>query len=379
MVLFNHATREMTAKIVYYGPGLCGKTTNLMVIFDKLDPKQKGKMLSLATKTDRTLFFDLLPVDIGKVGAFNLKIQLYTVPGQVFYNETRKLVLKGADGVVFVSDSQPSMVDSTRESFANLMENLEENNIDPNDTPIVIQFNKRDLPGVLSIEELQEALGFEGYPYIEAAAINGEGVMETFHLVSKITAKHLYARLQGKPLPLEKEKAKPAAASKAETKPEPEPEPAPQINPFADSVPFPESQMDSSYERMEEVSLEQLLSEGRERPATLSGDVAVPVIDDALDDAVDDALDDAVDDVEELHAAELLPAEETATAVAVLDETEPQPAAGDGDGRVASLEQQVQSLESQLDSLRAGHRAEIEEILRGLESLTSSLRRKLDE
>ena len=369
MVLFNHATREMTAKIVYYGPGLCGKTTNLMVIFDKLDPKQKGKMLSLATKTDRTLFFDLLPVDIGKVGAFNLKIQLYTVPGQVFYNETRKLVLKGADGVVFVSDSQPSMVDSTRESFANLMENLEENNIDPNDTPIVIQFNKRDLPGVLSIEELQEALGFEGYPYIEAAAINGEGVMETFHLVSKITAKHLYARLQGKPLPLEKEKAKPAAASKAETKPEPEPEPAPQINPFADSVPFPESQMDSSYERMEEVSLEQLLSEGRERPATLSGDVAVPVI--------DDALDDAVDDVEELHAAELLPADETAAAVAVMDE--PEPAAGDGDGRVASLEQQVQSLESQLDSLRAGHRAEIEEILRGLESLTSSLRRKLDE
>ncbi len=365
MVLFNHATREMTAKIVYYGPGLCGKTTNLMVIFDRLDPAQKGKMLSLATKTDRTLFFDLLPVDIGKVGAFNLKIQLYTVPGQVFYNETRKLVLKGADAVVFVSDSQPSMVDSTRESFANLMENLEENNIDPNDTPIVIQFNKRDLPGVLSIEELQEALGFEGYPYIEAAAIKGEGVMETFHLVSKITAKHLYARLQGKPAPPEKEKAKPSAAPKAETKAEPEPEPAPQINPFADSVPFPESQLDSSYERMEEVSLEQLLSEGRERPASISGNVAVPVIDHVLDD------------VEELDAAELLPAEELAAAIAVMDE--PEPAAGDSDGRVASLAQQVRSLESQLDSLRAGHRTEIEEILRGLESLTSNLRHKLDE
>src|SRR5712691_3930256 len=267
MVLFNHATREMTAKIVYYGPGLCGKTTNLMVIFDKLDPKQKGKMLSLATKTDRTLFFDLLPVDIGKVGAFNLKIQLYTVPGQVFYNETRKLVLKGADAVVFVSDSQPSMVDSTRESFANLMENLEQNNIDPNDTPIVIQFNKSDIPGVLSIEQLQETLNFEGYPYTEAAAIKGEGVMETFHLISKITAKHLYARLKGKPVPVEKEKAKPAK-SKAKVEAEPE---APQVNPFADSVPFPESQVDSSYERMEEVSLEQLLSEGRERPATMSG------------------------------------------------------------------------------------------------------------
>ena len=175
MVLFNHATREMTAKIVYYGPGLCGKTTNLMVIFDKLDPKQKGKMLSLATKTDRTLFFDLLPVDIGKVGAFNLKIQLYTVPGQVFYNETRKLVLKGADAVVFVADSQPSMVESTRESFANLLENLEQNNIDPNDTPIVIQFNKRDIPGVLPVEELQEALGFEGYPYTEAVGDQGRG------------------------------------------------------------------------------------------------------------------------------------------------------------------------------------------------------------
>jgi signal recognition particle receptor subunit beta len=359
MVLFNHATREMTAKIVYYGPGLCGKTTNLMVIFERLDPKQKGKMLSLATKTDRTLFFDLLPVDIGKVGAFNLKIQLYTVPGQVFYNETRKLVLRGADAVVFVSDSQPSMVESTRESFANLMENLEENNIDPNDTPIVIQFNKRDLPGVLSIEQLQETLGLEGYPYLEAAAVKGEGVMETFHLVSKIAAKHLYARLQGKPLPLEKEKAKPAAAPKTETKQEPEPEPP--VNPFADSVPFPESQMDSSYDRMEEVSLEQLLSEGRERPATFSGNVAVPVI----------------DEVEELHATEILPAEEPAVAVAVM--AEPEPAAGDTDGRVASLEQQVRSLESQLDSLRAGHRAEIEEILRGLESLTSNLRRRLDE
>ena len=371
MVLFNHATREMTAKIVYYGPGLCGKTTNLMVIFDKLEPAQKGKMLSLATKTDRTLFFDLLPVDIGKVGPFNLKIQLYTVPGQVFYNETRKLVLKGADAVVFVSDSQPSMVDSTRESFANLLENLEQNNIDPNDTPIVIQFNKRDLPGVLSIEELQEALAFEGYPYVEAAAINGDGVMETFHLVSKITAKHLYTRLQGKPAPLEKEKARPAAAAKAEAKQEPEwqpePEPAPQINPFADSVPFPQSQVDSSYERMEEVSLEQLLSEGRERPATISGNVAVPLI------------DVVSDDVEELDAAELLPAEEPAVAVAVLDEPEPEPSAGDGDGRVASLEQQVSSLETQLDSLRAGHRAEIEEILRALELLTSTLLSKLDE
>jgi len=349
MVLFNHATREMTAKIVYYGPGLCGKTTNLMVIFDKLDPSQKGKMLSLATKTDRTLFFDLLPVDIGRVGAFNLKIQLYTVPGQVFYNETRKLVLKGADAVVFVADSQPSMVDSTRESFANLLENLEQNNIDPNDTPIIVQFNKRDLPGVLPVEELQEALGLEGYPYTEAAAIKGEGVMETFHLVSKITAKHLYARLQGKPIPVEK--AKPAA--KAEPEPEPEPEQA-APNPFADSVPFPESQVDSSYERMEEVSLEQLLSEGRERPSTMSGNVAVPV---------------DMDDVEELDAEALMPVEDTA--VAVMD-------APVADDQVALLEQKVTSLQSELDSIRESHRVEIEEIVRDLTDLTARLRRLIE-
>src|SRR5438270_4153910 len=347
MVLFNHATREMTAKIVYYGPGLCGKTTNLMVIFDKLDPSQKGKMLSLATKTDRTLFFDLLPVDIGRVGAFNLKIQLYTVPGQVFYNETRKLVLKGADAVVFVADSQPSMIDSTRESFANLLENLEQNNIDPNDTPIIVQFNKRDIPGVLPVDELQEALGLEGYPYTEASAIKGEGVMETFHLVSKITAKHLYARLQGKPMPVEK--AKPAA--KIEAEPEPQPEPA-APNPFADSVPFPESQIDSSYDRMEEVSLEQLLSEERERAASMSGDVPIPVDFEA---------------VEELDAEAMVAPDDTA--VAGMDEPI-------GDDRMVILEQKVTSLQSELDSVREEHRVDLEELLRDLDDLTSRVRRR---
>jgi signal recognition particle receptor subunit beta len=322
-----------------------------MVIFDKLDPKQKGKMLSLATKTDRTLFFDLLPVDIGRVGAFNLKIQLYTVPGQVFYNETRKLVLKGADAVVFVADSQPSMVESTRESFANLIENLEQNNIDPNDTPIMIQFNKRDLPGVLPVEQLQEALGLEGYPYTEAAAIKGEGVMETFHLVSKITAKHLYARLQGKPIPVEK--AKPAAKAEPEREPEPEAEAEQETpNPFADSVPFPESQIDSSYERMEEVSLEQLLSEGRERPATISGNVALPV---------------DFEDVEELDAGTMV--EEPAVAVT----NEPS-----ADDRLAVLEQRVSALQSELDSVREAHRVELEELLRDLDDLSSRVRRQLD-
>jgi len=364
MVLFNHATREMTAKIVYYGPGLCGKTTNLMVIFDKLDSSQKGKMLSLATKTDRTLFFDLLPVDIGKVGAFNLKIQLYTVPGQVFYNETRKLVLKGADAVVFVADSQPAMVEATRESFANLMENLQENNIDPNDTPIVIQYNKRDLPGVLAVETLQDALGFEGYPYTEASALKGEGVMETFRLVSKITAKHLYARLKGKSGTMEPvaEKKKPEKSSASRPKLDIKPEApaaaaavAPESNPFADSVPFPES---SPYERMEEVSLEQLLSEGRERPATFAGNVAVPV---------------PIDDVEELGAAEMV--EDAPVAVAVeYGGQAPSPVVASDSNH---LEIRVRELEQQIESLRAQHRAELDRILAQINDLTDGIRSRL--
>ena len=386
MVLFNHATREMTAKIVYYGPGLCGKTTNLMVIFDKLDPKQKGKMLSLATKTDRTLFFDLLPVDIGKVGAFNLKIQLYTVPGQVFYNETRKLVLKGADSVVFVADSQPSMIESTRESFANLIENLQENQLDPNDTPIIIQYNKRDIPGVLSIEKLQQELGFENYPYAEASAIKGEGVMETFKLVSKITAKHLLGRLKGgkseparpaaKPGP-GKVAVKPAPASTPKPvakAPEPIPEPEPLTNPFADSVPFPDSNpLDSGYEKMEEVSLEQLLSEGRERPATISGNIAVPML----------------DEVEELAAEELVP--EPPIAVAVMEEPQrkPKPAAPSpaaaaaaaasaaSNGQIAALQAEVADLRQQLEAVREQHRMTIEALLTDLNDLTNRVRAQL--
>lgn len=374
MVLFNHATREMTAKIVYYGPGLCGKTTNLMVIFDKLDPKQKGKMLSLATKTDRTLFFDLLPVDIGKVGAFNLKIQLYTVPGQVFYNETRKLVLKGADSVVFVADSQPAMVDATRESFANLLENLEENNLDPNDIPIVIQYNKRDIPGVLPVEALQEALGFEGYPYTEAAAIKGEGVMETFKLASKITAKHLMNRLKGgkaeapKKAPTAPGVAKPAAKADPAPKPTPDPaEPAaPAMNPFADSLapdPFPLAEaepIDSGYEDVQEVSLEQLL-EGRERPATMSGAVPVPI--------------EALEDVEELGAEEVV--DEPSVAVAFADEPETV-VHSSGHDRVIALEEEVQQLRSKLSSMRDEQRSALEGILRELNDLTERVRAQLE-
>ena len=360
MVLFNHATREMTAKIVYYGPGLCGKTTNLMVIFDKLDPKSKGKMLSLATKTDRTLFFDLLPVDIGKVGPFNLKIQLYTVPGQVFYNETRKLVLKGADSVVFVADSQPAMLEANRESFANLMENLEVNQIDVNDTPMVIQFNKRDLPGVLEVEQLQERLGFEGYPYTEASALKGQGVMETFRLVSKITAKHLFARLKGGRTEVPSKRGS-GSNPKVEVKRAPETEAEPLAlldneplaeapNPFEDSVPFPESAVpvEADYDRAEEVSLDQLLAEGRSRPATFNGNVAVPIT-------------ESDDDVEELGAEALVPDEPVAVAL-LEEEAAPQSRGGtqELESRIALLEEKLavkhtalRSILRELDDLRA--------------------------
>jgi signal recognition particle receptor subunit beta len=380
MVLFNHATREMTAKIVYYGPGLCGKTTNLMVIFDKLDPKSKGKMLSLATKTDRTLFFDLLPVDIGKVGPFNLKIQLYTVPGQVFYNETRKLVLRGADSVVFVADSQPAMVEANRESFANLLENLEENQIDVNDTPIVIQFNKRDIPGVMPVDQLQEALGFEGYPYTEAAAIRGDGVMETFKLISKITAKHLFARLKNsRSEPIRKSTSPSTTAApatpKVSVKPVPEPEAEPDVetpamldneplseapNPFADSVPFPDAApVESDYEHAEEVSLEQLLAEGRSRPETFAGTIAVPDI-------------DTHDDVEELGADAMV---DSPVAVAVMDEPEELPlATSDGNGS-ALFEAQVAELQQKL----AARDRALESVLRELDALRDQVLRHLSE
>ena len=382
MVLFNHATREMTAKIVYYGPGLCGKTTNLLVIFDKLDPKSKGKMLSLATKTDRTLFFDLLPVDIGKVGNFNLKIQLYTVPGQVFYNETRKLVLKGADSVVFVADSQPSMVESNRESFANLLDNLRENQLDPNDIPIVIQYNKRDIPGVLPVEELQEKLNLEGYPYAEASAIKGTGVMETFKLVSKITAKHLINRLKGGK-PDSKDEKKKAAAAKAAAAaapklaaapapPEPEPlfDPTP-LNPFANSVPFPEaSSVAEDYERAEEVSLDQLL-EGRERPATIGGNTPVPVI--FADEEIDELSDETMIAVEEPPAPPSRP-----RAVPASASTAAASSAGNGKS-VAALEAEVARLESQVASLKSQHHAALDEIVRGLGDLTERVRRQFEE
>jgi mutual gliding-motility protein MglA len=191
MVLFNYATRELTAKIVYYGPGLCGKTTNLEHIHRSLPANKKSKMLSLATKTDRTLFFDFLPIELGAIRGMKTKIQLYTVPGQVFYDATRKLVLKGADGVVFVADSQTAMMDSNLDSWQNFETNLKENGLDIHTIPLVIQYNKRDLPDVLPVKDLNKKLNTRKVPFFEASAIKGQGVQDTLKGITKLVLEAL--------------------------------------------------------------------------------------------------------------------------------------------------------------------------------------------
>jgi signal recognition particle receptor subunit beta len=198
MVLFNYATRELTAKIVYYGPGLCGKTTNLEYIHRSLPEKSRGKMLSLATQTDRTLFFDFLPLDLGSVKGMKTRVQLYTVPGQVFYDATRKLVLKGADGIVFVADSQKEMMQSNLDSWENLRINLHENNLDINAIPLVIQYNKRDLPNVLPVKDLDKRVNLLQVPHFEAIALTGMGVQETFKGIAKLVMSML-SKKYGKP------------------------------------------------------------------------------------------------------------------------------------------------------------------------------------
>jgi signal recognition particle receptor subunit beta len=197
MVLFNYSTKELTAKVVYYGAGLCGKTTNLQWIHEKLPIKNKGKMLSLATETDRTLFFDFLPIELGSIRGMKTRIQLYTVPGQVFYNATRRMVLKGADCVVFVCDSQEAMLDANLESFENLRQNLEANEIDADEIPMVIQYNKRDLPNALPVEILNEKLNPRGLPFYEAVAVKGQGVEETLKGVTATVFRSLASKYGG--------------------------------------------------------------------------------------------------------------------------------------------------------------------------------------
>jgi mutual gliding-motility protein MglA len=187
----NFPAREINCKLVYYGPGLGGKTANLQWVYDNTVTQQKGKMISLATETDRTLFFDFLPLDLGTVRGFTTRLHLYTVPGQVFYEASRKLILKGADGVVFVADSQPDRLDANLETLDNLKEHLHEHNIDFATIPYVLQLNKRDLPNAATREELTRALQLKGEPVTEAVAIRGEGVFETLREIAKLVLAEL--------------------------------------------------------------------------------------------------------------------------------------------------------------------------------------------
>ena len=185
MSFINYAAREINVKIVYYGPGLCGKTTNLQHVYERSNPQQKGKLISLATETDRTLFFDFLPLDLGSVRGFKTRFHLYTVPGQVFYDASRKLILKGVDGVVFVADSQEAREDANVESLRNLDINLKENGFDLEAIPYVLQLNKRDLPTAMPTDDMYRQLNLKGEPTFEAVATTGVGVFETLKAVAK--------------------------------------------------------------------------------------------------------------------------------------------------------------------------------------------------
>jgi mutual gliding-motility protein MglA len=187
----NFAAREINCKIVYYGPGLGGKTTNLQYVYDKTGEKQKGKMISLATETDRTLFFDFLPLDLGTVRGFRTRFHLYTVPGQVFYDASRKLILRGVDGVVFVADSQEERMDANLEALDNLQENLQEHGYDLAKIPYVLQLNKRDLPSAMALEDLKRELIKKEEPVFEAVAFQGTGVFETLKEVARLVLTEL--------------------------------------------------------------------------------------------------------------------------------------------------------------------------------------------
>lgn len=194
MSLVNYSTREITSKIVYYGPGRSGKTTNLQYVHGQVPEERRGRMVSLATETDRTLFFDFLPLELGTISGFQTRFQLYTVPGQVYYDATRKLVLQGADGVVFVADSQRGQAEENVESFRNLQVNLLEQGTDPRTIPIVLQYNKRDLPDVMSLEEMDDLLNYRDLPRFEARALAGAGVFDTLKGISELVLRRLSQR-----------------------------------------------------------------------------------------------------------------------------------------------------------------------------------------
>ena len=192
MTFINYASREINCKIVYYGPGLCGKTTNIQWIHEQANPEKRGKLVSLATETDRTLFFDFLPLDMGMVKGFKVRFHLYTVPGQVFYDASRKLILRGCDGIIFVADSQRARLEANIESIANLATNLKDNGFDIRTIPYVLQLNKRDMPTSAPLQEMEELLRFRNEPMVEAIAHKGTGVIDTL----KACARQILMELQ---------------------------------------------------------------------------------------------------------------------------------------------------------------------------------------
>lgn len=194
MTFINYASREINCKLVYYGPGLCGKTTNIQHIYNKSVPNSKGKLISLATETDRTLFFDFLPLNLGTIRGFKVRFHLYTVPGQVFYDASRKLILKGVDGVVFVADSQPLRMDANIESIHNLRKNLSDQGYDLESIPYILQCNKRDIEGAIPLEEMTRTLQIKGEPVFEAVATDGSGVFDTLKALAKMVLSELKKR-----------------------------------------------------------------------------------------------------------------------------------------------------------------------------------------
>jgi mutual gliding-motility protein MglA len=326
MVFFNYATMQMAAKIVYYGPGLCGKTTNLHVIYGRTAPTSRGEMVCLETETDRTLFFDLLPLDVGVIGGFKTRLQLYTVPGQVFYNTTRKLVLKGVDGIVFVADSQRAMKDANVESLANLRTNLAEIGIKLDEIPLVLQFNKRDLANILSVEELNESLnpqrGNESY---EACAVLGQGVFETLKAVSRLTLRSLKKRMLGEEKPAAAKPAASTAPTPAPTQKVEAPVPAPAPAPPPRRVPPPPVP-----EVEEKLEFEPGTFSDKAAPPTLAHELNQPpsafdVADSATVQEFEQALDSLDAPLPEQAPAPAAAAEPEIAEVSFAEATEPEP------------------------------------------------------
>lgn len=191
MALINYSAKEITFKIVYYGPAMSGKTTNLRFIYDRLPEELKGKFTSIATQDERTLFFDFLPLDLGTIKGFSIKLSLYTVPGQAIYSLTRKTILRATDGIIFVADSQKQIFEKNIESLKDMIENMKEYGLNLENTPIILQYNKRDLDDIVSVEDLNNSLNFNSFPYLEAVAIQGIGVMDSLKLISKLVVRKI--------------------------------------------------------------------------------------------------------------------------------------------------------------------------------------------